>query len=271
MNSLNNRIHSSSVQLGESFVLNSSSLKEKQRSMQEEMEKKLQARSDEILAKADSKAQEILNQAIIEAENIKKQALEQGTKDGNAQGFEQGYKEAVNKFTQETLDLVKTLKVISEATSEVKKEIIFSAEQEVLELSILIAEKIVMQELKTDSKSLLNIIKSSILELKEKNDVKILINPCHSDNLKKFSAEIKKEINDLEQIKFISDKTVSPYGIIVETDKKRIDASLEAQIEEISQKIFKELNSKAAKKTVPKEVDEKITKKAEEKKKNAKS
>ena len=69
-----------------------------------------------------------------------------------------------------------------------------------------------------------------------------------------ISGDMKEKIHTLESIKIIEDNSISPDGTIVESVGSRIDARVSAQIEQISNKLFDELNS-TSERELAKEID----------------
>ena len=57
-----------------------------------------------------------------------------------------------------------------------------------------------------------------------------------------ISDDLKESIHSLEHIKIVEDATIAPDGTIVESIGSRVDARVSAQIEQITQKLFAELN-----------------------------
>ena len=57
-----------------------------------------------------------------------------------------------------------------------------------------------------------------------------------------ISNDLKDAIHNLEHIKIVEDATIAPDGTIVESVGSRVDARVSAQIEQIAQKLFAELN-----------------------------
>lgn len=273
MNS-SSRIKSSSIKLGESFVLgegtaskNSSInlMSDEEFVARQEQEQKFLERVQNMLTDAEFKAKTAISNAEQKAIEIMQSAREQGYARGQEDGFAQGMNDAMTAFNTETAGALRFLDAISNASYDIKKQILLSLESEVLELVVLIAEKIAKSHIELDKNALLPIITTALSELKEKEEVKILINPEHADSFSQFTEEIKAVICDIGHIKFIPDKTVAVHGVIVESKQKRIDATLEVQVEELVKNFMKEAARNSKVKEIPAEIDEKIEVKAAKK------
>jgi flagellar assembly protein FliH len=204
-----------------------------------------------IINKAQEEAARIIEDATIKAQELFNQTHEEGLKSGYNAGFETGKLQIQTDFIHQ----IKGLETITKSSFAVKKEIITSAEQELIKLSITIAEKLVKQKLEIQPDIILNIVKAAINELKDKEEIKIIVNPCVTSCLYEFSDLLKQEIQGLERIKIIEDKTIPLEGVIVESLESRIDARLDSQINEISKRLLKEASENPILIEIPKEID----------------
>lgn len=282
---MNNRIKSSDVQLGKSFVIGpvqkggkeltpEEKFEQEKRARQEELRKILEQmqadaekQAQEIIAKAGQKAEEIMQQAeqdaVIkaeEAENLKNQSIE----NGYAEGFQKGYDEGLAQAKQEIIDRVWGIDTLASSCFSVKKEIINSAEQEMLELSTAIAEKIIRHELKVKPELMQGIIKGAIKQLKDREEIKIIVNPSLTQNIYESVEELKEELKGLKSVKILEDRTIPRDGAIVESPESRIDARIETQLREIVKNIMEEHNERCHLDTVPEEIEVRIDERAEE-------
>jgi len=293
MSSSFKRIQSGSVKYGESIVISGDTeaetignLTSQKKRLQDEICKKqvelenlnsslaeLFEQKDSIIEKAKQSAEEIQAKAIVKAEEIMTQAnhdkdavINEAKAEGQKQGFEAGYNDGQDQFKLDYAKQIKALQVLTNATFSVKNEIVFSSETEILELAMLIAQKIIQVKFEDDTINVLkNMTQTAISLLKEKEDIKIVVNPKLLEYANEISPEIAKQISDLEQIKIIQDKAVSPDGVVVESVDSRIDARISTQLETISRSLL--MNNRDTN-VLNEEIEEKIKSKAEKVKKN---
>jgi len=254
---LNNRIRSSNVQVGQSLILGQKGDKdalsdqEKKERQQEEQEKELKKALESMLVEAgkqgkavieqaEQQACEIIKKAKEEAEILKQQSFKDGFEKGFTEGSEEGSAQAKHKIFQQ----VWGIEALTSAAFKIKKEIINSAEKEILELSVMIAEKIIRQQLELKPELMREIIKSAIEQLKDREKIKIIVNPALSENLYDFAEELKETIKGLKTIKITEDKTIPKDGVIVESLDSRIDARIETQLGEILKNLICECSQK---------------------------
>lgn len=260
---MNNRIRSSNVQLGESKVLGNKPNPD-EASYKKALEDMLVQASDEakaLIEQAEQQAVAVKQQAMQEAEILKQQASQQGYEEGYNQGHEAGTLQA----RQECAENFWGLYTITSAAFAVKKEIVNSAEKEILELATAVAEKVIRNKLDLEPELMQNIIKGAIDQLQDKEEIKIIVNPALAQNLYDFAEELREKIRGIKTIKLTEDKTIPKDGVIVESPDSRIDGRVKTQLREITRNLMLEYMQKAnSTEEIPEEIDIVINDKASE-------
>ena len=189
-------------------------------------------KADEIINKAKAEADKIISdahaRAIQETETIKKQGFDEG--------FKQGVIEGNDKFKNDAILSLKALDTLSSSTFEIKKNIIKSAERDIIELVIAISSKVCSKAF--DENMLYEITLNAINQLKDKETITIIVSPELSDRIVKYSDKFKAEISQLQNVKIIEDSSLSCDGVIVESPMTRVDSRLASQISEITDKLM---------------------------------
>ena len=255
---MSSRIQSSSVQVGNSFVLGQT---EKVDLAQVEYEKIISIatrQAEDITAKAQADAIQFIEAAKTKAQNLIEETRNEAYQQGSQQGYNEGYQNGFNQISNELHEQIRSMDFLAESAFNVKREIIASSEEQILHLTIAIAEKVLRAKLELDPNVVLNIVKAAIKELKDKEEVTIVVNPKLTAPLYNFTDELKNTINGLGKIKIIEDSTIPPDGVIVESADSRIDARLNTQIEEIAKQIISEARRNPAFKEIPPEIEIKI-------------
>lgn len=239
------RIESGKINLGNSFILST----EGRAGLNKEItDAKLIADSiiadaknqaQNIIAQAQQQSQAILSKAESEAEASKDEVLAESRR----QGYEEGYEDGKEKITTELENLVYNVDNFAKCKFDIKQRIIKSLHNDILDLVLDISEKICKVELQENRKVLIRVVANAISQLKEKENVTIIVNPEMAQKIYDISANLKESIHNLEHIKIIEDNSVSTDGTIVESVGSRVDARVSAQIEQIAQKLFAELNA----------------------------
>ena len=239
------RIIGRNVNVGNSFVLNSEGKSQLNKEISD-----AQLIADSIIAEAKKQAEAIVMQArnqaaktISDAEQQAEASKDEVTAESRRSGYEDGYADGQQKIVSEMEDLIYNINNFAKCRFEMKNRIIKSLHTDILELVLEISRKVCKTEITESKEILTKVVAESISYLKEKENVTIIVHPEMANKLYAISNDLKEIIHNLEHIKIIEDSSVSPDGTIVESVGSRIDARVSAQIEQISQRLFTELNS----------------------------
>ena len=231
--------------MGSSYVLPTSD--EQLRAQEIINAKKL---AQELLLKAKQQAQVIIDEAKQKAQAHIDAAVEEAnskvaeiTEDARQKGHQTGYEEGQIAIKRDLVEQIENLDKFAKSEFEIKKRIIKSAHNDIVNLVVMIADKVCHKKLKMDREILYNITKYSINELKDKESVTIFVNPSMAKKIYAISETLQKDILSLQSIKIVEDNSVSEDGTIVESISSRIDNRVSSQIDEIAQKLLVELQS----------------------------
>ena len=239
------RIDSGKINFGSSYVLPTS---DEQLKAQEivsakkvalELIEKAKRQAQLLLEEAQKKAQQHIDKAVEEA-NAKVAEI---TEDARQQGHQKGYEEGQIAIKRDLVEQIENLDKFAKSEFEIKKRIIKSAHNDIVNLVVTIADKVCHKKLKIDREILYNITKHSINELKDKETVTIFVNPTMAKKIYAISDDLQKDILSLKAIRIVEDSSVSEDGTIVESISSRIDNRISSQIDEITQKLLVELQS----------------------------
>ena len=239
------RIDSGKVNFGASYVLPTSDdqLRAQElvsaKKVAQELIVKAQKQAQAIIEEAKQNAQKHIDEAVAQANEKVAEITQEARENGHKIGYDEGQEAIKNDLIGQIENLDKFVK----SEFEVKKRIIKSAHNDIVNLVILIAEKVCQKKLKVDREILYNITKRAINELKDKESVTIFVNPNMAKKIYSISEALQKDILTLQSIKIVEDSSVSEDGTIVESISTRIDNRISSQIDEIAQKLLVELQS----------------------------
>ncbi len=196
-----------------------------------------------IVAEAERKIKDLETQIRSTLEEERKRAYQEGFAAGKEAGFAEGKAEAQR--------LVERLHVVLERAQEKRAEILAETEQQIIDLVLLIARKVI----KVISENQRNVVISNVVQalrkVKGRGDIIIRVN---LEDLKVTSEHIKEFIQLIEGVKniqVVEDSTVDQGGCIIETDFGEIDARITSQLAELEQKILELSPIKARARTTP--------------------
>jgi flagellar assembly protein FliH len=201
-------------------------LKERYGQLHDQMEK------EQELARAEIESWRLTQQQ--EAESHAKQLAEEAEAQGFQSGYEQGMLQAEAEYQQKQLQMQELL----ETAYVERKKIIQDSEPFLLSLSAKIAEKVIKGELTQHSEQLLNMVKQSLKQVEEKENVVIQTSPEDYKRLLPYLDEFKTYIGQNSEIKLIPVANFTKGGCIIQTAGGSYDVSVTSQLDEIKQQLL---------------------------------
>ena len=199
----------------------------------DEAQVKLQSAKEEaekLLEEAKKNADNIL----LETENNKKAIETKGFNEGFNSGREEGFKEGKEEVNR----LIERLHTIVEKTMEKRQEILSETEQQIVDLVLLLARKVV----KVISENQKNIVTSNVIhalrKVKGKGDVTIRVNLLDVQMTTEHIKDFLERCESVKNITVVEDVSVDQGGCVVETDFGSIDARISSQLHELEQKVI---------------------------------
>ena len=184
----------------------------------------------EIEAKARDEAAKIEEEARAVMDEQKAQSYEAGFVQGREAGFQTGKDEAAR--------LIDRLHAMHEGIIEKRQEILNETEQQVVDLVLLMARKVVKVISENSKETFAANVVEALKKLKGKCDVTLRVNLKDET----FAAEHVKEfiaaVENVQSLKVVEDSSVDAGGCIVETDFGEIDARIASQLDELEQKML---------------------------------
>ena len=182
------------------------------------------------IAEAGEKVKQTEAESRATLENERKEAVENGNAEGREAGFAEG-KAEVERLIQRT-------QTILQRSQDKRAEILAETEQEIINLVLLIARKVV----KAITESQRNVIEANVIQalrkVKGRGDIIIRVNIA---DLKLTTSHTKDYINLVEgakSVQIVEDPTVDEGGCVIETDFGEIDARIASQLAELETKIL---------------------------------
>lgn len=197
-----------------------------------------QLQAELILNKAREEAEALLaqarEQALAEQEEIRAGARDEGYRDGYAQGTAKAMSDAVRDREATAARLEKEVQSFLEKASLAREEMILQSRDELVELCLAIAEKVVRVSLKSSSEVIVRMIQTATERMKRQEWVHIYISGCDVRQLSKISPALTTTLGALSQhIKIIPMGDGEDGTCIVETPDEIVDASVSTQMSNV--------------------------------------
>ncbi len=202
-----------------------------------------QVQAEEIIAEARRVAEEILSNVEVEAldelELLRSGARDEGYRDGYARGMMDAVEQAREEQENYADALNDQVKTFLESATMAREQMIDDSVEEMRDLAIAVAEKVVRVSLKTSSEVIVRMIRSATDKLKRREWVHIYISGCDSQGLAEISPALSMSMSALsEHVRIIPMKDDELGTCIIETPEEIIDASLSTQVNNIKNLVF---------------------------------
>ena len=197
-----------------------------------------QLQAELILNQAREEAEQILAQAQqraeAEQEEIRAGARDEGYREGYAQGTAKAMEDAIRDREAAAERMEKDVAEFLEKASLAREEMLGQTREEMLDLCIAIAEKVVRVSLRSSSEVIVRMIQTATERMKRQEWVHIYIPGCDARGVAQISPALTTTLGGLSQhIKVIPMGDEEDGTCIVETPEEIIDASVSTQMSNI--------------------------------------
>ncbi len=207
-----------------------------------------QLQAELILNQAREEARQLLDQArtqaIAEQEEIRAGARDEGYREGYAQGTAKAMDDAIRDREATAARLEKDVQAFLEKASLAREEMILQSQDELVELCLAVAEKVVRVSLKSSSEVIVKMIQTATERMKRQEWVHIYISGCDARQLAKISPALTGTLGALSQhIKVVPMGDDEGGTCIVETPEEIVDASVSTQMSHIRDVLHDQMGS----------------------------
>ena len=197
-----------------------------------------QLQAELILKQAREEAEQLLASARAaakaEQEEIRMGARDEGYREGYAQGTAKAMDDAQRDREAVAARLEKEVQAFLEKADMAREEVIRQSQDELLDLCIAVAEKVVRVSLKSSSEVIVRMIQTATERLKRQEWVHIYTSGCDTRSVAQISPALTTALGALSQhVKIIPMGDDEGGTCIVETPEEIIDASVSTQMTNI--------------------------------------
>lgn len=144
------------------------------------------------------------------------------------------FEDGVNKGRMLTLKEIgaelKIMKGLIEGVEKLKDELYRKIEGDVVEISVMIAKKIICEIAEEDRNIIVNTAKEAIKRASDREVLRVKINPIDYDALNKKRSELIQCIDGIKSLIFEADESVQAGGCLIETNQGDVDARIDSQL-----------------------------------------
>lgn len=190
-----------------------------------------------IIAEAHEEARRIIGEAQAASEKLRAEARAQGMIEGESQGREE--------FERSVKGLLDALAAARDEVARLRDTLLLEAEEELVRLSLGVAEHIVRREITLDPDFVLNTIRSALAEIGDKGRVRVRVNAWDLEKVRECRDDILRWAKDAHSIEIVEDPGVDQGGCVIETDFGSIDGRVATRLERVERAFESELEGGA--------------------------
>lgn len=133
----------------------------------------------------------------------------------------------------ETLQTVQAMSVIVKEMSALKKSTLENLEEEIVQLSLAVAEKVINLEVTTNREVIRGVLREAIKNIGDRENMKIQVHPRDFHFMLEIKSDFLQSFDGMRNITFVEDESIRRGGAIIETLCGEVDARLDQQYNEI--------------------------------------
>jgi flagellar assembly protein FliH len=157
-----------------------------------------------------------------------------------SEAFSNGLKEGKELAERGLINVFRALRASSETIHNLRDKIFRESEDEIINLIMLVARKVIVNEVTHDRSVLAGVVQSAIVDLSSREEITVRINPDDYQLVTSGRDELllKELLNEHLLIK--PDPSVAAGFCLVDTEMGTIDASLDGQLEQIYRSLLEQ-------------------------------
>ncbi len=189
-----------------------------------------------VKREAEQEAQESVAQAHAQADGVRDQAYQEGLETGRQEGLNRRYEEA-GVF-------LKQIEAILEQMERFRARVDFAVEKDGVRLAVLLARKILHQELKINKKAVLTLLAKTLAELEDTGTFRVWLNPEDYQFAVAARPALEKFLGEDQRLALRARPELAPGNVLIETDREMIDLTLAGQFHHLDSLLTQALNER---------------------------
>jgi flagellar assembly protein FliH len=150
--------------------------------------------------------------------------------------YERGLLDGIRKGREleknETLLTLQSMTIIVNEMSSLKKSALENLEEEIVQLSLAVAEKVIHIEVTTNREVIRGVLKEAIKNIGDRENMKIRVHPQDFHFMLEIKNDFLQGFDGIRNVIFAEDESIERGGAIIETACGEVDARLNHQYNE---------------------------------------
>jgi flagellar assembly protein FliH len=156
------------------------------------------------------------------------------------EAFEKGLVEGKNLAERGLFNVFKALRTASETIHTLREKVLRESEDELLKLIMMVARKVILREVSQNRDILSAVVQNAISGLSERDEITIRLNPDDYALVTSGREDILSKELASERLHLKPDTTVLSGCCLIDTEMGTINASIDAQLDEIFRRLLEE-------------------------------
>jgi len=212
-------------------------LREEVESLNEQAEARY-AEAEQVKQQAQREAEELLEQARSETEDIRKQAYEEG--------YAAGHEEGIRKRYEEAAPYLERMDGILETLAGFRNQVTYYAERDSVKLAVLMAKKILRQELRINRKAVWQLLAATLSELEGTGTFRVWLSADDHQFAASARPALERFLDENQALSFRARPDLSPGDVLIETDRDVIDLTFQQQFRHLEEQLDQSLSEREA-------------------------
>ncbi|HUJ76935.1 MAG TPA: FliH/SctL family protein, partial [bacterium] len=185
---------------------------------------------------AEQEAAQTVARAHAEADGVREQAYQEGREAGRQEGMRRRYEEAGANLQQ--------LEHILEEMSQMRRRVNFQVEKDGVRLAVLLAKKILRQELQVNRKAVLTLLARTLAELEDTGTFRVWMNSADLEFALAARKSLEKFLGEDQTLSLRAKPDLAPGNVQIESDREVIDLTIESQLHHLDALLTQALNER---------------------------
>lgn len=195
-------------------------------------------KANAYLEQVKAEATQILAKANQDAANIRKQAQEQGQKAAIETAEKNVHTRVDNQIKQQLQTALPAVNQLVQAMAAERLQWLEKWEQNAVQLSVAIAQKVIRRELEKRPEITLALVREALELASGSQTLKVYLNPQDHAALGKQAAELAKQLSHHAPTEIVPHEGVTIGGCVVQSEFGTIDQQIESQLARIAEELF---------------------------------
>ena len=179
------------------------------------------------------------------ADKFDAQAYQQGFGDGMEKGALEGQTAGFEEATQKLQPVLDGLQQAILHLEQLRQKTYQSIEQEVVELALAIARKVICREVEVDKEVVVCVAREALKEVEDPGNIKIKMNPSDLQFINETKYQLSELIGNVNHVTIEPGQSIQSGGCVIETNLGEIDARIEKQLQAVEESFRSALENSA--------------------------